>query len=325
MPEEKVVPDDVVYNAIISACEKGGRWQRALALFQTMPEQRLVPDVVGYGAIISACEKGGQWQRALALFQTMPEERVVPNVVIYGAIISAFEKGGEWQRALALFQTMPGEKVVPNDFVYNAIISAFEKGGEWQRALALFQTMPEERVVPDVVSFGSVINAFARDDQWQQSLAMLSLMVDLQVERNIVIYNALFDCPSIQSSGLCASLFQEFLPLLRDITVLEELQLDVHSLSEGSTCLTLKWWLATTVKNSLVKKKSLTCRIVTGWGKTRKAWDISDLRDAALAMLKNLGLQAQNHVCNICGFCFLLYCLVENVISGDIDLKHECK
>ena len=232
-------------------------------------------------------------------------------------MISAFEKGGQWQRALALFQTMPGEKVVPNDFVYNAIISAFEKGGEWQRALALFQTMPEQRLVPDVVSFGSVINAFARDDQWQQSLAMLSLMVDLQVERNIVIYNAVFDCPSIQSSGLGVSLFRGFLPMLRDITVLEELQIDVHSLSEGSTCLTLKWWLATTVKNSLVRKKSLTCRIVTGWGKTRKAWDTSDVQATALEMLQNLGLQAQNHVCSICDFLTLVCCIAYSG-KGDI-------
>eukprot|EP00434_Breviolum_minutum_P009870 symbB.v1.2.008696.t1/scaffold543.1/size336731/9 len=223
----------------------------------------------------------------------MPEGRVVPNVVTYGAIISACEKGGQWQRALALFQTMLEEKVVPNVVIYGAIISACEKGGQWQRALALFQTMPEEKVVPNVVIYGAIISAFARDDQWQQSLAMLNLMIDLQVERDIVTYSALLDCPSIQSSGVCASLFREFLPLLRDITVLEELEVDVHSLSEGSTCLTLKWWLATTVKNILVRKKSLTCRIVTGWGKTRKAWDISDLRAAALAMLKNLGLQAQ--------------------------------
>ena len=37
------------------------------------------------------------------------------------------------------------------------------------------------------------------------------------------------------------SLFQGFLPFLRDITVLEEPELDLHILSQGSTCLTLKW------------------------------------------------------------------------------------
>ena len=327
MPEEKVVPNVVIYRAIISACrkvvpdvvsyteiisafEKGSQWQRALALFQTMPEEKVVPNVVSYSAIISACEKGGQWQRALALFQTMPEEKVVPNVVSYSAIISACEKGGQWQRALALFQTMPEEKVVPNVVSYSAIISAFEKGSQWQRALALFQTMPEEKVVPNVVSYGAVMNAFVRDDQWQQSLAMLSLMLNSQVEGNIVIYNALFDCPSIRSSGLGSSLFQGFLPLFRDITVLEELELDLHILSQGSTCLTLKWWLATTVKNMLVRKRSLTCRIVTGWGKTRKAWDTSDLRATALEVLHNLGLQAKNLVCCLCDF-FDTFCCID--------------
>eukprot|EP00434_Breviolum_minutum_P044477 symbB.v1.2.039729.t2/scaffold6752.1/size15748/1 len=286
-------PIDRDYASWISQSGKTGFWQDAFALLGIMKTQGVPHSVFTYTAAISACEKGGQWQSALALFQTMPEEKVVPNVMSYSAIISACEKGGQWQRALFVFQTMPEAKVVQNVVSYSAIISACEKGGQWQRALALFQTMPEAKVVPNVFCYGAVMNALARDDQWQQSLAMLSLMVDSQVEGNIVTYNALFDCPSIRSSRLGTSLFQGLLPFLRDITVLEEPELDLHILSQGSTCLTLKWWLATTVQNMLLGKRSLTCRIVTGWGKTREAWGTSDLRATALEMLNNLGLQAK--------------------------------
>jgi pentatricopeptide repeat domain-containing protein 1 len=63
---------------------------------------------------ISACEKGGQWERALGLFQAMKGEGVQPNVITYSATISACEKAGQWERALGLFQAMKGEGVQPN-------------------------------------------------------------------------------------------------------------------------------------------------------------------------------------------------------------------
>ena len=53
------------YSAIISACEKGRRWQRSLELFEEMRSQALSADVITYNAAISACE----WQRALELFE----------------------------------------------------------------------------------------------------------------------------------------------------------------------------------------------------------------------------------------------------------------
>ncbi|CAK0788104.1 unnamed protein product [Prorocentrum cordatum] len=50
-----------IYNAGISACEKGEQWQRALALLSEMREAKLEPDAIfSYSAWISACEKGEQ-------------------------------------------------------------------------------------------------------------------------------------------------------------------------------------------------------------------------------------------------------------------------
>jgi pentatricopeptide repeat domain-containing protein 1 len=40
-------------------------------VFEQMQQQGCTPDVVTYTALISAYERGGQWQRALAAFQQM--------------------------------------------------------------------------------------------------------------------------------------------------------------------------------------------------------------------------------------------------------------
>ena len=40
------------YSAGMSACEKGGLWQRALELLEGMPQRALTPNVISYNAAI---------------------------------------------------------------------------------------------------------------------------------------------------------------------------------------------------------------------------------------------------------------------------------
>ncbi|CAK0790326.1 unnamed protein product, partial [Prorocentrum cordatum] len=72
------------YSAGISACEKGGQWQPALALLSEMREAKLEPNVISYSAGTCACEKGGQWQRALALLSEMLEAKLEPDIIYAG-------------------------------------------------------------------------------------------------------------------------------------------------------------------------------------------------------------------------------------------------
>ena len=60
-----------IYSAAISACSKGGCWERALGLLEEMHAVSLEPDVVSYNAAISACAKGKQWASALSLLDRM--------------------------------------------------------------------------------------------------------------------------------------------------------------------------------------------------------------------------------------------------------------
>lgn len=50
-----------------SGNRSSGRWVEALGLLDLMDHYGAVPDVVTFGAAISACAKGGQWQKALTL------------------------------------------------------------------------------------------------------------------------------------------------------------------------------------------------------------------------------------------------------------------
>jgi pentatricopeptide repeat domain-containing protein 1 len=57
MQDREINPDVMTYNATISACEKGGQWEKALDLFREMQDREIDPSVMTYNAAISACEK----------------------------------------------------------------------------------------------------------------------------------------------------------------------------------------------------------------------------------------------------------------------------
>lgn len=70
MTLEKIVPNNICFNAAISSCEEEGQWQRALQLLGAMYEA-LVPDVFSFSSVMSSFEKAGEWQQALHLLQEM--------------------------------------------------------------------------------------------------------------------------------------------------------------------------------------------------------------------------------------------------------------
>ncbi|CAE8614970.1 unnamed protein product [Polarella glacialis] len=190
MPQMRVAPSEVSYNAAISACEKGGQWQMAIGLLHDMSEMQLSPDQITFSAVMSACEKGSQWQLALAILSRMPEMRALPNQISYSAVISACEKVGQWQPALGLLRQMSETKVVPDSINYNAAISSCEKGGQWQLALGLLGQMSETKTTPSKITYNAAISACEKGGQWQFALSLLSQMSHGRAVPNEISYSA---------------------------------------------------------------------------------------------------------------------------------------
>ena len=94
----------------------------AVELFQRrMKEEGLAPDIQTYSSVISACEAGGQWQRALGILRLMTSDDSIenPNKYCYNAAIAACEKGGAWLEAVELYERMR-DQVEPNFITMNS-------------------------------------------------------------------------------------------------------------------------------------------------------------------------------------------------------------
>ena len=96
------IPDEISFNAAISAAEKAGQWEHALQLLANMSAEAVNPSTISYNAAISACAKPGEWEVALALLAVMSETGLPCDEITFNCVSNACEKAGRWQLALEL-------------------------------------------------------------------------------------------------------------------------------------------------------------------------------------------------------------------------------
>ena len=60
-----------------------------------MEQSRLKLNEISFSAAISACEKGGEWEKSLHMFAAMAHSKVEPNRITFDAAISACGRGSE--------------------------------------------------------------------------------------------------------------------------------------------------------------------------------------------------------------------------------------
>ena len=143
------------FSAAISACEKGGQWERALLLLDEMRRCGVKQDIFGFSAAISACAKGGQWERALSLLNEMRESGVEPNEFSYSSAIQACARAGQADVAMRLFEALEVAEAVNAEVVtFNAILDAVCE--QRSNATMLWKLACSRGCYPGAVSWGDV-------------------------------------------------------------------------------------------------------------------------------------------------------------------------
>jgi pentatricopeptide repeat protein len=109
--KQTVARDTGTYNAMITACERNGKWQDALRIIDilTLGGSDKLPvhaDSKTYCAAISCCGNAGKWKEAMLLFNRMDEFGLTKDIPVYNAVISALQTAGQWQQAIELLEKM---------------------------------------------------------------------------------------------------------------------------------------------------------------------------------------------------------------------------
>ncbi|KAL6010169.1 hypothetical protein ACLOJK_000600, partial [Asimina triloba] len=118
----------VSWTSIIDGLAMHGRGREAIDLFEEMKSSGVVPDDVVFIGVLSACSHAGMVEKGCQYFNSMRNEfAILPKVEHYGCMVDLFSRAGLVKRALQFIQDMPME---PNPVVWRTLISACRAHGE---------------------------------------------------------------------------------------------------------------------------------------------------------------------------------------------------
>ena len=145
-------PDRITYGSLISALERGGQWERALAVYEDMLaagiQVRQGRCLFADAAIVLCCACGHwyEWRHAGSGRQGVwCCERSDAGLRLHGPLLPP----ASHRAHVAVLAARSNSRCLraallppqPNGYIFTSLINACEKGGQWERAVALFKVM----------------------------------------------------------------------------------------------------------------------------------------------------------------------------------------
>lgn len=161
--EDRVKPENYIYNLLIGGCARAGYTKKAFQLFNRMKQRDLGITGGTYTSLFNACAMspflGDGLQRANQLRELMQEKGYEPNPQNYNAMIKAYGRCGDLLTAFQLVDEMVAKRlpvrVETMNFLLQACASDKELG--FRHALLVWSKMLRWRQRPDIFSFNLLL------------------------------------------------------------------------------------------------------------------------------------------------------------------------
>lgn len=164
LKEDKVQPENYIYNLLMGACGRVGYTKKAFSLFNNMKKRGLKPTDGTYTALFTACSNS-PWpttdglSRATHLRTLLQEAQYTPNDTTYNAMIKAFGRCGDIRTAFALVdeRCFAGWKLSDDtcNFMLQACIENKEAG--FRHAVLVWDKMRQGQVKGRIWTFNLLL------------------------------------------------------------------------------------------------------------------------------------------------------------------------
>ncbi|KAL0447330.1 UNVERIFIED_CONTAM: Pentatricopeptide repeat-containing protein, chloroplastic [Sesamum latifolium] len=126
MPESKRTV--VSWTSVIFGMALHGRGLEAVSLFEEMKGAGVVPDDVAFIGLLTACSHSGLAAKGKQYFESMVNYYgIAPRIEHYGCMVDMLSRAGSVKEAIAFIDTMP---VAPNPVIWRTLIAACHAHGE---------------------------------------------------------------------------------------------------------------------------------------------------------------------------------------------------
>lgn len=128
LKEDRVKPENYIYNLLISGCAKAGYTRKAFHLFSKMRQRDLKVKESTYTSLFNACanapSRSDGLTRAIRLRELILEKGYEPNIKNYNAMIKTFGRWGDVKTAYILADEMREKKLEMTGETYNFLLQA---------------------------------------------------------------------------------------------------------------------------------------------------------------------------------------------------------
>lgn len=163
LKEDKVKPENYIYNILIGACADVGYTKKAFKLFNEMKRRALKPTGDTYTCLFEACANS-PWpvdglKNAKHLRELMIEKGIDPNITNYNAMIKAFGRCGDIATAFQIVDEMMSKKIKVRVHTLNHLFHACisDKQNGLRHALLVWRKLLLMKEKPNIYTFNLML------------------------------------------------------------------------------------------------------------------------------------------------------------------------
>lgn len=187
LQEDRVKPENYIYNILIGACADVGYTKKAFKLFNDMKRRALKPTGDTYTCLFHACSNS-PWpahslKLATHLRELMIDKKIEPNLTNYNSMIKAFGRCGDLPTAFKIVDEMVSKQIKIRVHTFNHILQACitDKEHGLRHALLVWRKMLKMKEKPNIYSFNLMLKC-VKDCNLGLQTDIEELINDLQVQ-----------------------------------------------------------------------------------------------------------------------------------------------
>lgn len=152
-----------IFTQLIVGCVKEGLYERAEETFHHMRTFYANPDEVAFNAVITAAGRRDQVEKVLNYLIDMRMSGLIPTHVTYNTAIHACGRSNrKFEEAFPLFEEMKVNGLQRDVRTYNAVLLACSHTGHVEKARQYMAQMLREGIRPNIYTFNTLLTVYAR-------------------------------------------------------------------------------------------------------------------------------------------------------------------